>query len=247
MTSKPGSGKGSTAGEVAGARPAHPDPLAIDETVIPQIDALTLERGRPLIVSDADEVLLQFMVGLERYLDTQDLWIDLQSYALTGNIKRKATNEPVAPSDMPGLLNAFFAASAHDLEAVPGAAAALRELSARAQVVILTNVPLEAKARRETCLAAQGLPFPVVANKGLKGGAVRRLAERVEAPVIFLDDIPHNLSSVAKAHAPARLIHFIADPRLARLLGPAKDSHFHTTLWAEAHGFIDETLKADGF
>ncbi len=247
MTSHPENDAGSTAGEAAGARHIERDPLAIDETVIPQIDALTLERGRPLIVSDADEVLLQFMVGLERYLETQDLWIDLQSFALTGNIKRKRTNEPVPPSDMPALLDAFFAASAHDLEVVPGAAEALADLSARAQVVILTNVPLEAKARRETCLAAQGIPFPVVANKGLKGGAVRRLAERVEAPVIFLDDIPHNLSSVAKAHASTRLIHFIADPRLAKLLGPAKDSHFHTTLWKEAHGFIDETLKADGF
>lgn len=247
MTSNPGNDPGSTAGEAAGARPAQRDPLAIDEAVIPQIDALTLERGRPLIVSDADEVLLQFMVGLERYLETQGLWIDLQSFALTGNIKRKGTNEPVPPAEMPGLLDAFFVASAHDLDVVPGAAEALTELSERAQVVILTNVPLEAKARRETCLAAQGIPFPVVANKGLKGGAVRRLAERVEAPVIFLDDIPHNLSSVAKAHAPTRLIHFIADPRLAKLLGPAKDSHFHTTLWREAHGFIDETLKAEGF
>ena len=112
---------GSTAGEVAGARPAPRDPLAIDESVIPQIDALELVRGRPLIVSDADEVLLQFMVGLERYLETQDLWIDLQSFALTGNIKRKDNNEPVPPSAMPALLDAFFAASAHDLDVVPGA------------------------------------------------------------------------------------------------------------------------------
>lgn len=238
---------GSTVGEVAGARPAPRDPLAIDESVIPQIDALKLQRGRPLIVSDADEVLLQFMVGLERYLETQDLWIDLQSFALTGNIKRKDTNEPVPPSGMPALLDAFFAASAHDLDAVPGAAEALAVLSERAQIVVLTNVPLEAKARREASLAAQGIPFPVIANKGLKGGAVRRLAERVEAPVIFLDDIPHNLSSVARAHAPATLIHFIADPRLAKLLGPAPDSHFHTTEWSAARRFIEERLDTEGF
>lgn len=233
--------------EVAGARPAPRDPLAIDENVIPQIDALTLVRGRPLIVSDADEVLLQFMVGLERYLETQDLWIDLQSFALTGNIKRRDNNEPVPPSAMPALLDAFFAASAHDLDVVPGAVEALSVLSERAQIVILTNVPLEAKARREASLAAQGIPFPVIANKGLKGGAVRRLAGRVEAPVIFLDDIPHNLSSVAKAHAPATLIHFIADPRLAKLLGPAPDSHFHTTEWSAARRFIEERLDTEGF
>lgn len=223
------------------------DPLAIDAKVIPQIDALTLERGRPLIVSDADEVLLQFVAGLERYLETQDLWLDLQSFALSGNIKRRGTNEPVPAAEMPLLLDAFFASSTRALEAVPGAATALAALSERAQIVILTNVPLEAKAQREACLVAQDIPFPVIANTGLKGGAVRRLAERVEAPVIFLDDIPHNLASVAKAHVPAYLIHFIADPRLAKLLGPAKESHFHTTLWPEAHAFIDKTLKAEGF
>jgi hypothetical protein len=230
----------------ADRKPA-PDPLAIDERVIPQIEALELERGRPLIISDADEVLLQFVSGLERYLETQDLWLDLQSFALTGNIKRRGTNEPVPAAEMPKLLEAFFASSTRTLIAVPGAAEALAALSERAQIVVLTNVPLEAKAEREACLAQQDIPFPVIANTGLKGGAVRRLAERVEAPVIFLDDIPHNLSSVAKAHAPAHLIHFIADARLAKLLGPARESHFHTTLWPEAHAFIDGVLKADGF
>lgn len=245
---------GATAGEVSGPRPdmrtgnaAMRDPLAIDPATIPQIEALDLVRGRPLIVSDADEVLLQFMVGLERYLDTQDLWIDLRSFALTGNIKRKGTDEPVPQADMPGLLDAFFAASTHELEVVPGAVEALAALSERAQIVILTNVPLEAKARREASLAAQGIPYPVIANKGLKGGAVRRLAELVEAPVVFLDDIPHNLASVAKAHAPTHLIHFIADERLAKLLGQAPDSHFHTTEWPAARRFIEERLDAEGF
>jgi hypothetical protein len=245
---------GATASEVSGPRPdmrtgdaAMRDPLAVDAATIPQIDALTLTRGRPLIVSDADEVLLQFMVGLERYLDTQDLWIDLRSFALSGNIKRKGTDEPVPPAEMPALLDAIFAASAHDLDVVPGAVDALAALSERAQIVILTNVPIEAKPRREASLAAQGIPYPVIANKGLKGGAVRRLADLVEAPVVFLDDIPHNLSSVAKAHTPAHLIHFIADPRLAKLLGPAKDSHLHTTDWAEARSFIEKTLDAEGF
>jgi hypothetical protein len=239
---------GATAGEVAGARPKPaPDPLAIDESVIPQIDALTLTRGRPLIVSDADEVLLQFLVGLERYLETQGLWLDLTSFALTGNIRRRDTNEPVPPSEMPALMDGFFVASTHELDVVPGAAEALDALSERAQVVVLTNVPLEQKAKREACLGAHGIPWPVIANKGLKGGAVRRLAARVEAPVFFLDDIPHNLTSVAKAHMPTHLIHFIADPRLSQLLGPAKDSHFHTTEWSKARTFIEEKLAAEGF
>ena len=68
-------------------KPPKPDPLAIDEAVIPQIDALDLVPGRPLVVSDADEVLVQFVAGLELYLETQGLWLDLQSFALTGDRK----------------------------------------------------------------------------------------------------------------------------------------------------------------
>ena len=223
------------------------DPLALHEDVLPQIDALDLERGKPLIVSDCDEVLMQFIAGLELYLETQGLWLDLKSFALTGNIRRRDTNEAVPAAGMPELLKNFFASSTHSLIAVPGAAEALRALSARAQIVVLTNVPFPEKETRGRSLAGQGMAYPVVANKGLKGGAVKRLAERVEAPVIFLDDLPHNIASVAAAHAPTHRVHFIADPRLARLLGPAEQSHFHTTDWRAAHDFISARLDEEGF
>lgn len=223
------------------------DPLALHEDVAPQIEALALVRGKPLIVSDCDEVLMQFIAGLEIYLETQGLWLDLQNYALTGNIKRRDTNEAVAAPDVPDLLKNFFASSTHALIPVPGAAAALAALSDRAQVVVLTNVPAADKETRAQNLAAHGMDYPVIANKGLKGGAVKRLAELVEAPVIFLDDIPHNIASVATAHAPTHRVHFIADPRLAKLLGPSEHSHFHATDWTDARRFIEERLAEDGF
>lgn len=223
------------------------DPLALHEDVLPQIEALTLVRGRPLIVSDCDEVLMQFIAGLEIYLETQGLWLDLKSFALSGNIKRRATGETVAMADIPGLLQGFFASSTHALVAVPGAAEALKALSARAQIVVLTNVPRAQKETRARNLAVQGMDYPVIANKGLKGGAVRKLAEMVDAPVFFLDDIPHNIDSVAKAHSDCHLIHFIADERLAQLLGPAADCHLHTTDWTVAHDFITARLDEAGY
>lgn len=223
------------------------DLLALNEDVAPQIEALQLTRGKPLIVSDCDEVLMQFIAGLELYLETQGLWLDLKSFALTGNVKRRDTGEPVPAAEMPELLKSFFASSTHSLIPVQGAAAALKALRARAQIVVLTNVPFSERETRAQNLAAHGMAYPVIANKGLKGGAVKRLAELVEAPVIFLDDIPHNIASVAAAHAPTHRIHFIADPRLARLLPPSEHSHFHTTDWALAHDFISACLEKDGF
>lgn len=223
------------------------DPLALHEDVVPQIEALRLRRGVPLIVTDCDEVLMQFLVGLETYLETQGLWLDLRSYALTGNIKHRGTDEVFAASGMPGLMKGFFETSTHALIAVPGAADALKALSARAQIVVLTNVPYSERETRAKNLAAQGMDYPVIANKGLKGGAVKKLADMVDAPVFFLDDIPHNIASVAKAHDASHRLHFIADKRLARLMGQSPDSHFHTTEWSEAHDFIAARLDDSGF
>ncbi len=218
----------------------------LGDDIIAQIDAIDLVRGRPLLISDADEVLLQFCVGLERYLETQGLWLDLQSYALTGNIKRRSDNIAVPPTEVPALLEAFFTSEASRLEAVNGASEALLALTGRAQIVVLTNVPPDQRHIRAASLAEQGMPYPVIANKGLKGAAVKRLAARVEAPVFFLDDIPHNLASVADAHDDATLIHFIADKRLAKLIPPSKHSHFHTSDWSDARGFIERHLDKLG-
>jgi hypothetical protein len=226
---------------------ANQDPLALDDAVRPQIEALDLIEGRPLIITDCDEVLMQFLVGLEAYLETQGLWLDLKSYALSGNIKRIGSNEPVPQTDMPALLQGFFATSAGSLLAVPGASDALQSLSSRAQIVVLTNVPLAEKNARVKNLIEQGMAYPVIANKGLKGGAVRMLADRVKAPVFFLDDIPHNIASVAKAHEACHRLHFIADKRLAKLMGQAPGSHFHTTEWSDAHAFIAARLDDHGF
>lgn len=223
------------------------DPLALDPDVVPQIDELELEVGRPLIVTDCDEVLMQFLVGLEAYLDTQGLWLDLQSYALSGNIKHLNTNEPYSSSEMPELMKGFFATSTGSLLPVDGAADALKALSTRAQIVVLTNVPLIEKAARMRNLAEQNMDYPVLANRGLKGAAVRRLADIVQAPVFFLDDIPHNIASVAKAHEECHRLHFIADKRLAKLMGQSPDSHFHTSDWSEAHAYITARLDEAGF
>jgi hypothetical protein len=219
----------------------------IDPEVMPSLNALDLDPTRPLIISDADEVLLQFVAGLERYLDSVGLWLDLQSFALSGNIKDKATGEPVPQEKTPALLADFFASQADKLDAVPYAADALETLSKRAQIVVLTNVPFAQRDARAESLSRQGMPYPVIANKGLKGGAVRYLASQVNAPTFFLDDIPHNIKSVAEAHEPARLLHFIADKRLAKLISPSEHSHFHSSHWPEAQTFMEQELSAHKF
>ena len=59
----------------------------LGESIRTQIDELSLDSNRPLLLCDADEVLFQFVRGLERHLETQGFHLDLISFSLFGNIK----------------------------------------------------------------------------------------------------------------------------------------------------------------
>lgn len=202
-----------------------------------------LVPGRPLIVCDADEVLLQFLAGLEAFLPNQGHRLELTSYALTGNIRRLADGEAVSQEEVSALLKAFYATGGLELDVVPGAADALNALAEHAQIVILTNVTPEAAAGRSANLSRHGIEFPVLSNSGGKGKRVRTMAESLGAPVFFIDDIPFHHDDVAKAWPDTNHIHFVADPRLFRFSIPSDRARLFTSSWPEAAAHILETLE----
>ncbi len=210
--------------------------------VAAQIEALSLDPLRPLIISDCDEVILLFIGGLERFLGEQGYRLDLDSFRIHGNVKVAATGEAADNDTVSALLQAFYERSNHDLAPVPGVVQALAALGEQADIVVLTNVSEEAKPKRVDNLAAAGLTYPVIANHGLKGAAVAALAARAGRPVFFLDDIPHNIGSVRAAMPECICIHFIADPRLARLLPQAPGSDYRAEDWADIRRFIAARL-----
>jgi hypothetical protein len=220
---------------------------AIHHEVWPQLDGLVLDAARPLIISDCDEVLCLFMQSFEDYLAAQGLYFDWASYALSGNVRRLADKLSVPADQVAPLVEAFFTAHTEAIEPVPGAAESLAALSARAQIVVLTNIPPNHRRRRIAALARHGMDYPVVANIGTKGEVVRHLAEQVAAPVFFLDDSPRNLRSVAEAAAQVERLHFVADVRLYELLGPVTEHHLRTTDWAAARVFIERRLAEQGY
>ena len=214
----------------------------IEPHIMAQLEALSLDPNRPLIISDADEVLLKFMERVEVYLEGIGLWIDLQNFGLTNNIKSKETNEPVK---IPTLIDDFFAAETPHIDAADGAAHVLSALSAQAQIIVLTNLPADHKQARIDNLKGHGMDYPVVVNSGLKGPAVKWLADKVAGPVFFLDDIPHNINSVAEDAPDVHCIHFIADPRLQKLIGKADGATTRIDIWAEVHDYIAGHISDD--
>lgn len=204
----------------------------ISETTIVQIGELSLGR-RPLVICDVDEVVVHFTRDLEGYLDARELRLETSSFALSGNIRRKADDRPIDTSEVQELIEGFFMDRAHDMEPIDGAVEALLHIGELADVVMLTNLPHQAGELRRRNMAELGLGFPVVTNSGPKGPAVKSLAGQAGGEVVFIDDSPGFIAS-AFEHAPAvHLVHFLQDERYARHVEPFEFVSLRTGSWEE--------------
>jgi len=231
---------------VSSQNKSGPTAAPLSPEVADQLAALSFDPDRPIVISDADEVLFAFMAALEGFLDANDLFFDWSSFALTGNIRRKSDSQPVAGTDVREMLMRFFESHTESLAPVPGAADALADLSAGGvQVVVLSNVPLPQREARISALVRHGMDYPLIANSGGKGAAVRALAAKTRAGAVFIDDIPLHHAEVARAVSDVMLLHFVADPRLARLLEPAEHCHHRVDTWPEARRIIADHLGLD--
>jgi hypothetical protein len=177
------------------------------------------------------------MRQFEVYLDRNEMWIDLSSFKLQGNIKYKGSDEVVDMMNR-NIIDDFFAAETLNFSPVDGAAEALTALSKEAQVIILTNLPIAQKNERQINLSKHGMDYPVIVGSGLKGPAVKSLGDKINAPLFFLDDIPHNINSVAEYVPMSGRIHMIADPRLSKLIGAAEGASARIDQWQEAQNWI---------
>ena len=207
-----------------------------------QIDALDLERNRPLVICDVDEVVVHFIKSLEQHLDDHGCWLDTSSFALNGNIRLKDTNEPVSAHRVGELLFGCFDARTHIMDMIEGAADALVELETAAEIVMLTNLPERYLNQRTENLRGHGIHYPVIANSGAKGPAVEAMIDGLGHDVIFIDDSPNNITSVGEWCPDTHLIHFIPDQRFARHVEPIEGVALRTDNWAETHSFIAELI-----
>jgi hypothetical protein len=212
------------------SRPFHTHPATVP-----------LIADRPLLIVDADEVILRFADGFDQFLSERDLFLDLASYRLHGNVKRKSDSVAVLDVEVTALLDEFRG-DLDWLEEVDGATEALRGLMPVMNVVVLSNVTEAQAPARLRNFAKHKFPVPLIVNSGLKGPAVKALAARAAAPAFFVDDIPHHLESVAKAAPEVFRIHLIGDERLKPLLPPSPHAHLRADNWRDADSFIRAKL-----
>ncbi|MBL6852767.1 MAG: hypothetical protein ISQ86_05205 [Alphaproteobacteria bacterium] len=204
-----------------------------------------LTPGRPILIVDADEVVLRFVDGFDKFLRANALFLDLTSYRLHGNVKRLDNRTPILDVEVTALLD-DFRRDLDSLEAVEGAVETLNALRPRLDIVMLTNIVPEQAPPRLRNLTAIGLDLPLVANSGLKGPAIKALVARAGRPVFFIDDIPQNIASSVESAPDVYAIHMIGDERLKPLLPPAAKAHLRAEHWHDARAFIEQKLSDAG-
>ena len=215
--------------------------------VVAQLNELSHNLSKPLILCDADEVLLCFMSPFEKYLHERNLYFVWRSYSLDGNILTKNNDEPLPKNKVSKLLLDFYSTNCEKLKPVPGASNALNKLSKKADIIILTNIWKKYKTIRQRQLNSYKIGYPVICNIGAKGPSVAWFSMNRKAPTYFIDDSSKHHTSVA-CHAPSVLrIHFIAEYRLAYLEEPAEDANFRTDTWSSTSFVIERDLDKKGF
>ncbi|EEA91913.1 hypothetical protein [Pseudovibrio sp. JE062] len=208
--------------------------------------SLIEKRAHPLLICDVDEVLLQFIPHLERFMADHGISFKETAYRLKANMVYTQSGENLSDDACMAIIHDFFESEVGRQEAVPHAAEQLERLSKLCDIIILTNLPgTHNKPARENLLKSLGMGYPLVTNDGPKGGAVAALcAERAHHPVIFIDDSPTNILSVGKSTPHVQLVHFIADPRFYATSSDLPNVALKSNCWKETGDFIENLLVA---
>jgi len=195
---------------------------------------------RPLLITDCDEVLLHMVSHFRDWVsEVHDTDFALTGGDFSGALKRRSTGDALKREEVWPLLDGFFQTEMHRQTLVPGAGEALGAIGEIADIVVLTNLGHHFNEARATQLLGHGIAHRVVTNQGGKGDPVAKLvAEFAPSVTVFVDDLAHHHSSVAR-HAPAVFrLHMIAEPMVAGLTPPAPDAHVRIDDWAEAVPWI---------
>lgn len=198
---------------------------------------IVLDANRPLLIVDADEVLLRFAAGFDQFLAERGCYLSNDRYLLLGNVFRQMDNAAVPDAEITNFLEAFRDRF-DTLEAVNGAVEATTELADLLDIVVLSNIVADHAPARLRNLANLGMGFPLVINSGLKGPAVKMLAARSGKPVFFVDDIPRHLASAAEDAPDVFRIHLVGDARFKTVRPFAEHAHLCADNWQEVTDFI---------
>jgi FMN phosphatase YigB (HAD superfamily) len=206
--------------------------------------------SRPLVISDCDEVLLRMVSHFAAWLDEErDVTFRMEGNDFASAMRRKDDGEQLEQREIWRLLREFFDTEMHRQDPVEGSVAALRAISDRADVVVLTNLLDKHGEMRAKQLADVGIHARVFTNQGPKGEAVKRIVDEYQPSfAIFIDDLAQHHESVSQVAPEVRRLHLCGEPELAPHITCAhREGHAHARIdnWAEALPWVLDMLEKE--
>ena len=173
-----------------------------------QISDLKLDPKKPVIIFDADEVLVHFAEPFSIFLEKHKRKLKLTGYRLDNAIRDGITDEVVHRDESRDLVWEFINEETISQPASNGSSKSLKALSKKAQIIILSNVPFSAYDDRVKNLKDHDMDFPLISNEGQKGPAVKAILKNHKSISFFVDDNPYQIESVFNDNKQTICIHF---------------------------------------
>ena len=182
------------------------------------------------------------MDGFARFVAERGYELRFDKFAIFQNLYRPGESEHIDLTAGRQLATDYYRLGAEHMEPVAGAVESLKMLADAADIVILTNAPRVCVEPRRRWLDRHGLDFPFLLNEGPKGQVVASLTGRTRGTTAFVDDLLHNLDSVAAATPDTHRFQHVADERL-RAMAPSSPRHRRIDDWPTLAKELEAVLR----
>ena len=210
-----------------------------------QIANLNIDPNLPLMIFDADEVLVHFAEPFATYIKKHNHRLHLTGYRLDNAIKKADTDEVADPDTAKDLVWGFINEETKSQPAAKGAPQALMKLQAYAQIIILSNVPHSVHDDRVANLKSLNMDYPLISNEGMKGPAVKEILRNHKAQSFFIDDNPYQVESVYNDNQQTVCVHFSVCDLVKPYMPKAVGASIEPTSWEDLVAQLIGCLKDD--
>ncbi len=210
-----------------------------------QISNLNIDPNLPLMIFDADEVLVHFAEPFATYIKKHNHRLHLTGYRLDNAIKKADTDEVADPDTAKELVWGFINEETKSQPAAKGAPQALMKLQAYAQIIILSNVPHSVHDDRVANLKSLNMDYPLISNEGMKGPAVKEILKNHKAQSFFIDDNPYQVESVYNDNQQTVCVHFSVCDLVKPYMPKAVGASIEPTSWQDLVSQLIGCLKDD--
>ena len=207
-----------------------------------QIKNLSININKPLLIFDADEVLVLFASHFSTYLAQKGWNLNLKTYRLDDAIEHIHDGHIADKKTYQSLINDFIQKETANQPEAPGAAKTLKEFKEQAEIIILTNVPRSAYQQRLKNLYDLDMIYPTICNSGLKGPALHELSRLTNGTCIFVDDNPFQIQSAAEFTPNIYRFHFTACKIVEKTMPYAEGATHRPSSWLELRSLLEQIL-----